>query len=103
MCVCVRICVCVLSFEKGTDLDGEAGLCAVTAGVTVDAVVIGADAGGVRGEGQVVVRPLAEDGQQVRVVAVVLHVRVGHAQDAVGHLPHLETRRKTSYWSDRRQ
>ena len=101
--MCAYLCVCVLSFEKGTDLDGEAGLCAVTAGVTVNAVVERADAGGVRGEGQVVVRPLAEDGHQVRVEPVVLHVRVGRAQDAVGHLPHLETRRKTSYWSDRRQ
>ena len=101
--VYVCICVCVLSFEKGTDLDGEAGLSAVAAGVTVDAAVEGADAGGVRGEGQVVVRPLAEDGHQVRIERIVLHVRVGCAQDPVGHLPHLETWRKTSHWSERRQ
>lgn len=57
-------------------LDGEAGLRALTALFTVDTVAEGADDGGVRGEGQVVVGPLSEDGHHVSVEGITLHPRV---------------------------
>ena len=50
-----------------TDHHREAGLLSVTRLGAVDPVVEGADDGDVRGEGEVVVGPLTENGHQVGV------------------------------------
>lgn len=55
--ICVYLCVCVFM-----DLDGEAWLGSFAAIITVNAVAKGPDAGRKGGEGQVVVIPLAEEG-----------------------------------------
>lgn len=65
---------------------------------TVNAAAEGADDGGVRGEGQVVVGPLAEDGHQVSVERVAVHPGVGSSEDIVGHLPYLRRSKWTSDW-----
>lgn len=74
----------------GIYLDGEAGLCALTALFTVDAVAEGADDGGVRGKGQVVVGPLSEDGHQVSVEGIALHPGVVSSENTVRHFPYLQ-------------
>ena len=71
-------------------LDREAGLGALTALITVDAVAEGTDDRGVRCEGQVVVGPLAKDGHQVGVERITLHLRVVRSENTVGHLPYLQ-------------
>lgn len=73
----------------GVYLDGEAGLCALTALFTVDAVAEGAYDGGVRSKGQVVVGPLPEDGHQVSVEGIALHPGVGSSENTVRHFPYL--------------
>lgn len=78
------------SYAQGY-LDGEAGLRALAALFAVDAVAEGADDGGVRGKGQVVVGPLPEDGHQVSVERVAVHPRVGSSENTVGHLPYLQS------------
>ena len=86
------MCVCLLALDRGdTHLNGEAGLCAIAALVTVNAAAEGANDGRVRSEGQVVVRPLAKDGDQVSVERVVLHIRVCCPQNFVGHFSYLQT------------
>lgn len=79
-------------------LDGEAGLRARAALFTVNAVAEGADDGGVRGKGQVVVSPLPEDGHQVSVERVAVHPRVGSSENTVGHLSYLQRNKWTSDW-----
>lgn len=74
----------------GIYLDGEAGLCALTALFTVDAIAEGADDGGVRGKGQVMVGPLSEDGHQVSVEGIALHPGVGSSENTVRHFPYLQ-------------
>lgn len=68
--------------------------------VTVQAVAEGADAGGERREGQIVVVPLPEQGHHMSELCVVDHAFVGCAEDVVGHLPHL--RKDSSVWVHRR-
>ena len=83
------ICVCVWALDRGdTHLNGEAGLCAIAALVTVNAAAEGANDGRVRSEGQVVVRPLGKDGEQVSEERVGVHNCC--VQNSVGHFPHLE-------------
>lgn len=60
-----------------TYTNGEAWLSAFTACITVDAAVEGADARGVWCEGEVVVCPLAKDGDQVCVETVIDNIVVG--------------------------
>lgn len=72
-----------------TYTNGEAWLCAITAVVTVDAAVERADARGVRCEGEVMVRPLAEDGDQVCVEIVIDNILVACVKNAIGDEPHL--------------
>lgn len=43
-----------------------------------------------RGEGQVMVGPLSEDGHQVGVEGIALHLGVCSSEDTVGDLPHLQ-------------
>ena len=62
-----------------TYTDGEARLCTITALVTVDAAVEGANARGVRRKGEVMVRPLTEDGDQMCVVGVIHYILVSCA------------------------
>lgn len=50
------------------------------------------------GKGQVVVGPLPEDGHQVSVERVAVHLRVGSSENAVGHLPYLQRSKWTSDW-----
>lgn len=73
-------------FERRPDgyLDGEAGLRALAALLTVDA---GAD--GARSEGRVMGAPLPKDGHQVSVEGITLHL-VCSAENTVGHLPNLQ-------------
>lgn len=78
-----------LGWRSGTDRNGDAGLRLLAALFTVHPVAEGADAGGERGEGQVVVVPLPEQGHHVSELRVVDHAFVGRAEDVVGHLPHL--------------
>lgn len=54
-----------LGRRSGTDRNGDAGLRLLAALVTVHPVAEGADAGGERGEGQIVVVPLPEQGHHV--------------------------------------
>lgn len=82
----------------GGYLDGEAGLRVLAALFTVNAVTEGADDGGVRGKGQVVVGPLPEDGHQVSVEGVAVHPRVGSFENTVGHLPYLQHNKEASDW-----
>lgn len=79
-------CQC-LSFH--TNRDGDAWLSSLTALVTVDPVAEGADAGGERCEGEIVVVPLPKQGHHVSEFSVVDHARVCCVQDVVGHLSHL--------------
>lgn len=79
-------------------LDGEAGLRVVAALFTVNAVTEGADDGGMRGEGQVVVGPLPEDGHHVSVEGVTVHPRVRSFENTVGHLPYLQHNKEASDW-----
>lgn len=79
-------------------LDGEAGLRALAALFTVNAAAEGADDGGVRAKGQVVVGPLPEDGHQVSVERVAVHLRVGSSENTVGHLPNLQRSKWTADW-----
>lgn len=74
-----------------THLNGEAGFCASAALVTVNSTAEWLDDGRVRGEGQVVVRPLGKDGDQVSVERVVLHIRVCCSQNFIGHFSYLQT------------
>lgn len=78
-----------MGLKFGTDLNGDAGLGSLTALGTVHPVAEGADAGGERGEGQVVVVPLSKQGHHVSELRVVDHAVVGRTEDVVGHLPHL--------------
>lgn len=78
-----------MGLKFGTDRNGDAGLGLLTAIGTVQPVAEGADAGGERGEGQVVVVPLSKQGHHVRELRVVDHAVVGRTEDVVGHLPHL--------------
>lgn len=77
----------------GTDRNGDAGLRLLAALLTVHPVAEGADAGGERGEGQIVVVPLAKQGHHVSELRVADHAVVGGTEDVVGHLPHLRTER----------
>ena len=65
-------------FEKygDTNLNREAGLCAVAAMFAINPVTERADGRRVRGESQVVVCPLAEDCNQVSVEGVAVHILV---------------------------
>lgn len=78
-----------MGLKFGTDRNGDAGLGFLTALGTVHPVAEGADAGGERGEGQVVVVPLSKQGHHVSELRVVDHAVVGRTEDVVGHLPHL--------------
>lgn len=62
--------------------------------LTVDATTEGTDGGRVRGEGQVVVRPLTEDCNQVSVERVTVHISVRCCQDTVGYFSHLRAGRR---------
>ena len=62
-----------------TYTDGEARLCMLTALVTVGASVEGAYARGVRRKGEVMVRPLTEDGDQMCVERVAHYILVSCA------------------------
>ena len=62
-----------------TYTDGEARLCTQTALVTVGAAVEGANARGVRRKGEVMVRPLTEDGDQMCVEIVTHYILVSCA------------------------
>lgn len=78
-----------MGLKFGTDRNGDAGLSSLTALGTVHPVAEGADAGGERGEGQVVVVPLSKQGHHVSELRVADHAIVGRTEDVVGHLPHL--------------
>lgn len=78
-----------MGLKFGTDRNGDAGLGSLTALGTVHPIAEGADAGGERGEGQVVVVPLTKQGHHVSELRVVDHAIVGRTEDVVGHLPHL--------------
>jgi hypothetical protein len=77
-----------------TDLDREAGLRALTFLVTVQAVAEGADAGREGRECQVMVVPLAKEGDKVCELAIVHYTRVIGCQDTVRDLPYLHKGRE---------
>lgn len=80
--------------RAGTDLDGETGFGAFTALVTVQAVAVGANAGGEGRERQVMVVPLAKEGDHVCVLAIALNTSIIGCQDTVRDLPYLQTQRE---------
>lgn len=90
-----------MGLSWGTDRDGDAGLRLLAALLTVHPVAEGADAGRERGEGQVVVVPLPEQGHHVSELGVADHALVGGAEDVVGHLPHLREREPRRYYQPR--
>lgn len=80
--------------RSDTDRDGEARLGPLAGLITVDAVAEGADAGGERREGEVVVVPLPKQGHHVSELSVVDDAGVRRVQDVVGHLSHLRDENK---------
>lgn len=80
--------------RAGTDLDGETGFGAFTALVTVQAVAVGANARGEGRERQVMVVPLAKEGDHVCVLAIALNTSIIGCQDTVRDLPYLHKGRK---------
>lgn len=86
-----------LGLSFGTDRNGDAGLRLLAALLTVHPVAEGADAGGERGEGQIVVVPLSKQGHHVSELRVADHAVVGGTEDVVGHLPHLRKERGVNH------
>lgn len=65
------------------DLDWEAWLRAIAGVITVNAIAEGPDAGGHRGEGQVVVIKLAKEGEDECVLTVSLNILFQCGENAV--------------------